>query len=373
MQIPNLSLAYIVAESKPLLEGSILRKVQELENGWLKLKLQTRQGSRDLIAAPDALFIAGHSMPAKQLTSGFGAFLNKQLANKRIISFEQQGFDRILAMRFEGFSLIFELFAKGNVILIDSENMILAVQRKEQWKDRTLQKGEQYKPPSSKGASPLEAENFLKKAFSQSTLDIIRVLIKEVNIAPVFAEAACMNAGIEKETKASSLSNAQIRALTDAIEQLYSVSLPKMQPLVAEKEGEEIVLPFPLPLSAVKVLLRCSSMNDCLSESYAKKFSQAENSPELEAANKRKAELEKSMQRQQAAVQLLQTKAGENAKKAELIYSNYTKLFELTQTVEQLRKEKKQEKEIMYKLNKQFPFLRKVDLKSRKLLVSFNE
>jgi len=136
MQIPNLSLAYLVAELKPLLDGSILRKVQELDNSWLKMRFQTKQGTKDLIAAPDAVFLTSYSMPAKQTTSGYGAFLRKKLANKKVLALEQHGFDRILVMELEGFFLIFELFAKGNVILTDEKKTILSAFRKEQWKDR---------------------------------------------------------------------------------------------------------------------------------------------------------------------------------------------------------------------------------------------
>ena len=82
MEIPNISLAYLVAELKPVLDSSILRKVQELPNGWLKFKFQTRQGTKDLVASPNAFFITSYSLPAKQQSSGFGAFLKKHLANK---------------------------------------------------------------------------------------------------------------------------------------------------------------------------------------------------------------------------------------------------------------------------------------------------
>jgi len=228
MQIANISLAYQIAELKPVIEGSVLRKVQELENKWLKIRLQTRQGTKDLIAAPSALFLTEYSMPARQTTSGYGAFLRKHLANKRITSLEQHGLDRIVVMQFEEFFLVFELFAKGNVILADKKMQILSAFRKEKWKDRTLKKGEQYMFPSSKGLNPLELDkNRLGRLLKESDLDTVRTLIKVINIAPAFAEAACSDAGIEKEKSASSLSDKEAKELAKAVKQLYTVDLKK--------------------------------------------------------------------------------------------------------------------------------------------------
>ena len=135
MQIPNITLAYQVAGLKQVVEGSMLRKVQELENNWIKLKLQTKQGTKDLILTPNALFIAMHSMHARQNTSGYGALLRKHLQNKRILSFAQHGFDRIIVLEFQEYFLIVELFAKGNIVLADKEKKIISAYRKESWKD----------------------------------------------------------------------------------------------------------------------------------------------------------------------------------------------------------------------------------------------
>lgn len=374
MQIPNISLAYQLAELKPVVEGSVLRKVQELENKWLKLKLQTRQGTKDLIAAPDTVFLTSYLMPAKQMTSGYGAFLRKQLSNKRIVSLEQHGLDRIVVMGFEGFFLIFELFAKGNVVLTDDKMKILSAFRKEQWKDRTLRKGFPYNFPSSKGINPVELkEKHLKKAFAKSDLKLVTALIREVNIAPIFAEAACSNAGIEKETPAGKLSGKQAKALAETINKLYRISQGKEQAILVKKEDKEMLLPFPLNLPGTRILQRFPKVNEAIDTLYSKQFNEAKTMPARKALDRKKAELRRSMQRQEESLEALKQSIETNTQKAELIYENYGKLFELLQAAKPAFDKNLPEKEVMYKLQKRFPFLKSMNLKGKRLTVSLQK
>lgn len=371
MQIPNLSLAYLVAELKPLLDGSVLRKVQELPNGWLKLRVQTRQGTKDLIAAPDALFITSYSMPARQQTSGFGAFLRKRLANKHLESIEQHGLDRIAVMEFQDFFLVFELFAKGNVILTDSSYEILSAFRKEQWKDRTLKKGEPYKFPSSKGLNPRELEEKdLREALSSSQKALVPALVEAVNIAPVLAEEACHKAGgLERGKQANETTGSEIRKLNAAIKELYLVKPKKSRPVLAEINGKEVLLPFRLT-PPIKELQEFASVNEALDSRYGGSFQGKKERSQEASALKRKAELEHSLQQQKQALERLQALSNESSEKAELIYRNYSQLFALFQELDSLRGQKIQEKEIMYKLKLGFPFLKELRLRDRKLVVS---
>ena len=280
-------------------------------------------------------------------------------------------------MEFEEFFLIFELFAKGNVVLADKEMKISSAFRKEHWKDRILKKGSVYKFPSSKGINPPELnEAKLAELFRESETDVVRTLIKEVNIAPSFAEAACLassSSRIEKGKKAKELNASQIKQLVAAIAQLYSVKLKKERPLLAKKDGKEILLPFPLPLPGIGELRKFSSLNEALDQIYSKQFSSLQTSQAKEAIGRKKAELQKSMQQQREALQKLQQALESNREKAELIYANYSQLLYLVEAANAVAKEKLPEKEVMYKLKRGFPFLQTIDLKRGKLVVSLKK
>ena len=124
IQLSNLALKHLVEELQ-ILKNGFVNKIQTLDNGWIKIKVHTKEGGKDLVLAPNALFVADYSIPAKMNPGGYSAFLKKYLFNQRVISIEQKGVDRIVVLEFPDYFLIVELFAKGNVILVD-RNMKIA-------------------------------------------------------------------------------------------------------------------------------------------------------------------------------------------------------------------------------------------------------
>jgi predicted ribosome quality control (RQC) complex YloA/Tae2 family protein len=369
MQIPNLTIAYAVAESKLIIENSIVRKVQELENNWLKIKLHSKQGQKDLIIAQQVFFLSDYSMPAKQVSSGFGGFLRKHLEGKKIMRiFLQENFDRIVFFEFQDFFLILELFAKGNVVLADKAMKILGVLRREHWKDRALEKGAVYKAPGSKGLNPLHAslKNFEK--FMASDFEIVKELVKNLNIAPVVAEEALFECGIPKETPAKKLSQRQLGQVAEKICFFYSIDSAKLKPVLAENNFEKLVLPF--SFNSAKTISTFVSLQNAFEEIFCKNFFGKEAKKTCAAAEKKLVELQKSLAMQLEAKTRLEQKAESDAKKGEAIFVHY---LELKQVLGLLRESKGKisEKDIMYKMHN-FSFARSFDLKKSKLLVELD-
>ncbi|MDD5163732.1 MAG: NFACT family protein [Candidatus ainarchaeum sp.] len=365
MQIPNLTLAYAVAESKPVIENSIVRKVQELENNWLKIKLHSKQGQKDLIIAQQVFFLSDYPMPAKQVSSGFGGFLRKHLEGKKIMRIFQQNFDRIVFFEFQDFFLVLELFAKGNVILTDRAMKILGVLRREHWKDRALEKGAFYRAPSSKGISPVEAspENFEK--FRNSDFEIVKELVKNLNIAPVVAEEALLECGIPKETPAKKLPEKQLGLIAEKIRFFYSIDSARLKPVLAESGSEKIALPF--AFGSAKTISSFSSLQNAFEEIFCKDFFGKKEKTISLAGEKKLLELQKSLATQLEAKTRLEQQAETSAKKGEAIFVHY---LELKQVLEILReaKGKISEKDLMYKM-KNFSFVKSFDLKKSRLIV----
>ncbi len=388
MQIPNLTLGYLIAELKPIVEGSIVRNVQELGNGWLKLKLQSKQGSKDLIIAPNAFFLTSYGFQAKQMTSGYGAFLRKHLRNKRIVSLQQHGFDRVALIEFPESTLILELFAKGNILLIDKEQQILSAFRKEQWRDRILRKAQQYIFPASKGANPLQVKaSELRKLFAESETDTVRALIRAVNIAPVFAEAACATAFFASAKKpgekvplagvvgknAKGLDEKEVEKVCKQVKEIYSVDLRKTTPVLVEKNSEQILLPFQLQLPSIKTLQTFDSINAAIDSTYSRQFSAAAKAPEQKQFERKRQQLLHSIEEQKNAVAELQQAIESNQAKANAIYLNYQQIAELLAAAKRIKEEKTTQNSVMYNLQKQFPFLQKIEFKKGQATLSLKE
>lgn len=362
LELSNLSITYLLLELRPLLEGAFVEKVQDLENNWLKIKIRTKQGSRDLIFSPSAVFLADYRVNARQQSSGFGAFLRKRIQGKKIVSIKQHGFERIIALGFWEFTLIAELFGKGNLLLLDSNGLILRPYRKESWSSRTLASRQKYVMPPSRGINPERLTvKELANLFNESKLDVVRTLISGVNIPPIIAEEVCSRASIEKETIASTLSIGQTKSIHSEIKKLYSKpSLTKENPCLVVHSNKRVLLPFE-PFDKKRLLQGFDSINSALNELILLPFLKPES-----REDQQRIELERTLAEQRKALEKSERSAAENRRKAELIYLHYSELMEAVNELRALAEQRRAKKDVMYKRLFGCVALKDVDFKKKR-------
>lgn len=376
METSNLTLAYLVAELKQAVEGTFINSIQSLNENTLKIKLHSKeQGTIELIAAANALYRTNYKLKVQEKQSGFAAFLKKRLYNKRILSIEQHGFDRIIEMHFAESDLVFELFAQGNVIFNDKTGKIISCQRNEEWRDRKIRRNEQYIFPAGKKSILESSEEEFKKALQESSQDCVRAVITVFNIAPVAAEEACALAKIEKQKKSKELSAAEIKKLFLELQQLYAVEIKNLQPVVFGNEKEQQLLPFRFSSVAAEQK-RYNSLSEALDEHLSVGFAKAEETKANAETDKKKARLQYSLAEQLKARERLEKDVVESKKKAELIYSHFTELKELVEAINRAIGKKTSKKELMYKIknaalegNKTAGLLVEFDEKGKKIFV----
>ena len=109
IELSNLALFHLTQENQFLINGFI-NKIQTTPEGFLKLKIHTKEGDKNLLINNKAMFVSKKSIPAKKSPGGFSAFIKKYIFNQRIISIEQIGFERIIKMEFPIFQLLTSLF-----------------------------------------------------------------------------------------------------------------------------------------------------------------------------------------------------------------------------------------------------------------------
>jgi len=250
IQLSNLALKHLIEENQLLINGFI-NKIQTLENGWMKVKVHTKQGDKTLVVTPNSFFISKKALNAKQNPGGFSALLKKHLFNQRIISFSQRGLDRIVIIEFPEKYLILELFSKGNVILCDKEYKILRAMRKEQWKDRKLEANEEYKFPSSQGKSPLDITQtgFIKK-LNASPKTLFGGCVEILNVSPAIMENVFEKLKLDKKQDSKN-STTEGKKILKELKNIYSSSKGEVYlsngniystktSLIKEKEFESI-------------------------------------------------------------------------------------------------------------------------------------
>jgi len=364
IQVPNITLSAAVQKLKPAIEESFVEKAQDLENNWLKLKLHSKKGSSELIFSPKSVFIAEFRVSARQESSGFGAFLKKHVLGKKIVRFRQMGFERIVELELtNGVRILAELFAKGNILVLDENGKILRPYRKEHWSSRELVQGEEYIAPPSRGLDPLKltAEQ-LKEAFESAEKDVVRELLNAVGLPPVAAEEICARAGIEKETNAKELGKKELSELAKKTKELYSLKDCDKAVLVKHGNGN-VLLPFE-PVAKLEKIKEFKSLNSALNELFLMPFLKPE-----KKENKRAIELEKSIEDQKTAMEKNTKAIEENKLKAEAIYTHYA---DLTAVLGEM-KAGKIEKEIMYKKVFGSANVDSIDFKNKKIVLEIKE
>ncbi|AKB73731.1 hypothetical protein MSLAZ_0470 [Methanosarcina lacustris Z-7289] len=223
--------AAVVAElsggPKSILDSKI-GKIYQPASGEIRINLYVFHKGRDnlFIEAGKRIHLSKHFKDSPTLPQAFPMLLRKYLSGGRIVSVEQHDFDRIVKIGVErgGIknTLIVELFARGNVLIVDAENKIILPMNPVTMKDRRLRSGEIYELPEAQ-LSPVDAKvSDLLDAFSKSTADVVRTIATRFNLGGVLAEEACARAGIDKSKPAKEATVEDAEGLHDALQDLFS-------------------------------------------------------------------------------------------------------------------------------------------------------
>ncbi len=364
MQTTNLTLAYLSEGLSKALKDAHLNKVQRVDKSLFKFKFHTKQGTKDLIASPAGLYITKYSLQGLE-PKGFPEFVKKELSNKRVLSIEQHGFDRIIVFTFHTHRLIFELFADGNIILADKDMKILMPLRHQSWADRTVKRNHPYKFPAPRGESPAETTpKMLGQLLPEKGTDVVRALIKSLNIAPPLAEEACLLAKVEKDSPANKLKPKDFEKLAKAIKSLYTVSEKKLKPVVVSGT----LLPFSLTAMEGRKEQAFESLDEALDENISLAYITKEETAAKGELSSETARIEHNLLEQEEAKAKFLEQEEKARKAAELIYSNYVELEELLTALKSAKTKKIPKEEIMYKLKN----AAKSGDKAAKLFVDFD-
>ncbi|MHC1755642.1 MAG: ribosome rescue protein RqcH [Methanosarcina sp.] len=219
--------AELSAGPKSIIDAKI-GKIYQTSGEEIRINLYVFHQGRDnlVIEAGKRIHLSKHFRASPTLPQAFPMLLRKYLAGGRIVSVEQHDFDRIVKIGIERGgvrnTLIVELFARGNILIVDSENKIILPMNPVTLKDRRLRSGEIYELPEAQ-LSPVEAKvSDLMDAFSKSTADVVRTIATRFNLGGVLAEEACSRAGIEKSKPAKEATVEDAERLRDALQDLFS-------------------------------------------------------------------------------------------------------------------------------------------------------
>lgn len=328
-EMSSVDIRYVVRELQWLL-GSRVDKVYH-DGDEIRIKLRTKEGRADLILQAGKRFhLTSYVKEAPKQPSSFTMLLRKHLSGGFIDAIEQHQFDRIVKIRVGDYTLIGELFRKGNIVLVDSENRIVAALRYEEYKDRTIKPKAEYRfPPARENPLEVSFERFLELMRENEELELVRALARKLNMGGLYAEEISIRAGFEKTTPVKELSDEDLRKVYEAMMKTFN---DEPRPNIVFKDGNmHDVVPIEL------------RVYDGLEKKYFKTFSEAldeyfgrltiekakiERTKKLES---KKRQLLATLKKQEEMLKGFERAMNENQEIGDLIYANYSLIERLLQ------------------------------------------
>lgn len=324
--LSSLDVHYLVKEIRPLIQESFVDKVYQgkEEKGDFLLRLRSPKTGKQqvFVQVPDALFLTEHRYQWPKEPAGFCMQLRKHLTNTQLVSIEQHGFERIIELRFRKgdvtWTLVIELFSKGNVILVNQEGLIRGVMDLQRWKDRTLRVNAPYEyPPGARTAATLSLDE-LTALLEENDRAIVKFCATGLGLGGKYAEELVARTGIDKQK--TTLSNEEMKLLHEALHELFDEDI---QPVLYRDDAA------PFPLHAWGETTPAHSFSEAIeSLVVAEKIDDIEEDTE-KTSKKLTGKWQRIIDEQTQKVSGYKKSSEESQRKGELIYEHYQELKEL--------------------------------------------
>ena len=330
----------VVAELQFLLDAK-LEKVYQHSPDLIRLRLQEfKTGKYDLVAeAGRRLHLSGQAPEAPKLPPAFAMILRKYMMGGRIATIRQHEFDRIVEIEVvragERTILVVELFARGNVILLDADRKIVMPLKSIKMKDRDVLRGEAYEHPPSQ-LNPLTlSEGDLARLFQASEKDVVRTLATQTNMGGMYAEEACLIAGVDKNRDARSLAESEVHVLLNGIRTLFRPLVEgTLRPHVVRADGKDVdVLPLELHRYEGYEKVFFDTFDQALDAYYGARTTTEIKAAAAEKKVERLGPLERRLKQQEDAIAKFEKEEADNVRKGELIYADYQQVEDILKVI----------------------------------------
>ncbi len=261
----------------------------------------------------------------------FPMLLRKRIKGAHVESIKQHNFDRVIEIKVKKdkyYTIIVELFDKGNIILLDDENNIIQPLKRKQLSARDISSKREYKFPEERGMNPITiTEEELKKLFKNTESDVVRTLAMN-GLGSLYAEEIIQRANkfikIDKNTPTLQLEDKQITEIYKSIKELFNnLKEGLIKPQIVKKDSKEDVVPLNLDKYNDFEKTFYNNFNEACDEFYSKKVNSSIKNLKEAAWNKKVKKFEKRLSLQQETLDNFIRTIEESQHKGETIYSNY--------------------------------------------------
>ncbi len=290
----------------------------------------------------------------------FPMLLRKRIKGAHVESIKQHNFDRVVEIKVKKdkyYTIIVELFDKGNIILLDDENNIILPLKRKQWSHRDISSKKEYIFPEERGINPITVnEGEFQELFENSESDVVRTLAMN-GLGSLYAEEIIKRANetveVEKNMPSTELSQEQINGLYTALKELFdNLKNDAIKPQIVKNDSKEDVVALDLVKYEDFEKTYYDNFNEACDEFYSKKVNTSIKDVKEAAWNKKVNKFEKRLSLQQETLDNFKKTIEESQHKGEIIYSNYPSIENIINAVNSARSKDYSFKEIGKTLKK---------------------
>lgn len=287
----------------------------------------------------------------------FPMLLRKRIKGANVVSVKQHAFDRVVEIKVkkdQHYTIIVELFDKGNIILLDEEDNIILPLKRKQWSNRDISSKKKYVFPEERGINPVEVTfEELKEMFEKSDSDVVRTLARN-GLGSLYAEEIILRAeNIDKNQAANTLTDEEIEKLYSGIESIFTdLKNDNFKPQIVKCDKKEDVVPLNMNQYKDCEKQYFKSFNEACDEFYSKKINSSIKDVKESAWNKKVGKYEKRLKLQEETVANFENTIETCQHKGEVIYSNYGAVENIINVVNSARSNDYSFKEIAKTLKK---------------------
>jgi predicted ribosome quality control (RQC) complex YloA/Tae2 family protein len=270
----NFDIAAILPELRQHTIGAHIHNVYQITEEAFLLKLHP--GNLNLIIEPaKRIHLTKFEIKTPAKPSQLCMTFRKHIRSARITGIEQPNFERVVFVEIERQGkpqkIVVELLPRGNVILVDEQGKVIVSSHYVRMKDRSILRGQPLKLPPQRGKNLLEATpSDVQSLRNLSDNDAVKALAQVFGVGGTFAEEILQRANVDKTLSASSLSDEQIAAISDAIRQLKDATLTGTRsPMIVLDDAHTVdVVPFELKVYQNVQKKTYANFNDAVDEYF---------------------------------------------------------------------------------------------------------
>lgn len=369
----NVDVYTICQELNDLLEGSRVDKSFQPTNDTVVVRFHKAGiGRLDLVMqAGSRIHISQYPLTNPKNPPHFPMLLRKRVKGANVLSIKQHNFDRVIVIKMKKeqvYTLIIELFAQGNIILLDEENNIITPLKRKHWSNRDISAKREYVFPASNGINPFTiTPEELKELLIEKDSEVVKALARS-GLGSLYSEEIIANTEINKKTNCQELSLEEIDILYNSLKEVFKQLEDKtFTPMIVsnkseiEKESKENNKTIKLKEDVIPLNLKqyekfdkeeFKTFNEACDEFYSSKVKKEITSIQEAAWNKKVGKFSKRLEKQTETLEGFKDTIEKSQKKGEIIYTNYSQIENLLNVILNARSKDYGWKEIAKTLKK---------------------